>query len=510
MTGGKRFAAVVLLAFAATGAGTAAQSGHPRSSTFALQHVRVIDGTGGPAKSDQTILVDNGRIRTIGASSSAHLPADVETLDLAGRTVMPGLVGMHEHLFYQIEPPGSAEVGVNAQSTFAKLYLAAGVTTIRTAGTLDFNRDRRLKQRIDDGTEPGPNVHLTSPYLNAMTQEPDPEGIARLVEQYADAGATSFKAYTSLRATELKAAVGAAHKRGLRVTGHLCAVGFREAAAVGIDNIEHGLPFDTEFYSDKRADQCPDQNAVFDEIVRMDIGDSDIRQTIAALIRHGVAVTSTLAVLESYTGADSAVDARVRPLLSGRLVDAYDAAAAVRKDRNTRGARLFSAVLDKEMAFEHAFVAAGGKLLAGVDPTGWGGVVAGFGDQRELELLVDAGFTPEHAIQIATSNGASFLGERERGSIAPGMRADLVVVRGDPVRTMADIRHVEIVFKDGVAYDPAALIAAAQGSLGAFEVTWPMVTIAGLIPAFVVVRLRKRRARTNLHDTPRVNAPALQ
>jgi imidazolonepropionase-like amidohydrolase len=498
MTAPKRSLAVALITIVTGGGPTAAAPGLPRSPIFALEHVRVIDGNGGPAKSDQTILVDGGRIRAIAPSLTAQLPPNVERLDLTGRTVMPGLVGMHEHLFYQIERPGSAEVVVNAQSTFAQLYLAAGVTTIRTAGTVDFSRDRRLKQRIDDGAEPGPNIHLTSPYFNAMGIKPDPEAIARLADQFADAGATSFKAYTSLRAAELKALVGTAHKRGLRVTGHLCAVGFREAAALGIDNIEHGLPFDTEFYSDKRPDQCPAQNAVFAEVARMEIGDSEIRQTINMLVRRGVAVTSTLAVLESYTGAPSAIDARVRPLIAPRLVDTYDAAAAARKSRDARNARLFSAVVDKEMLFERAFVAAGGKLLAGVDPTGWGGVVAGFGDQLELELLVEAGFTPEQAIEIATSNGASFLDERERGSIAQGLRADLVVIHGDPVRAISDIRKVEMVFKDGVAYDPAALVAAVQGSLGAFDitqVTWPVVAIAGLMPALVVVRLRSRRVR---------------
>jgi imidazolonepropionase-like amidohydrolase len=498
MTTVKCSLAVALFAIVATAGRPMAGAGNPHSSNFALEHVRVIDGNGGPAKSDQTILVEGGRIRAIVPASAAKLPANVERLNLAGRTVIPGLVGMHEHLFYQIERPGSGELVVNAQSTFAKLYLAAGVTTIRTAGTVDFNGDRRLKQRIDEGTDPGPNVYLSSPYLGAMTAEPDPEGIARLVEQYADAGATSFKAYTSLRATELKAAVTAAHKRGLRVTGHLCAVGFRQAAALGIDNIEHGLPFDTELFSDKRDDQCPDQNAVFAEIARMDIGDSDIRQTIDSLVRHGVAVTSTLAVLESYTGTASAIDARVRPLIAPRLADTYDEAAAARKGPNARNARLFSAVLDKEMAFERAFVAAGGKLLAGVDPTGWGGVVAGFGDQRELELLVEAGFKPEQAIEIATANGASFLDDRDRGSIAQGLRADLVVVRGDPVRAIADIRNVETVFKDGVAYDPAALIAAAQGTLGAFDitqVTWPVVALAGVVLALLVVQFRRRRRR---------------
>jgi len=497
MTPMMRFIIVCLVA-GLTANRVAADAGrHPRTPTFAFTHVRVIDGTGAPAKDDQTVLIENRRIQAVGPSASVHLPPNTETIDLPGRTVVPGLVGMHEHLFYQLEPPGSEEWAIRAGSTFAKLYLAAGLTTIRTAGTIDFNADKWTKRWIDEGKEPGPKIHLTSHYLEAIGERPDADAMARLVEQFADAGATSFKAYTSLRSAELKAVIAVAHRRGLQVTGHLCAVGFREAAALGIDNVEHGLPFDTDLYSGKRPDECPNQNDVFAEVARLDMSEAQIVQAIAALIRHGVAVTSTLAVLESFTGSDAAFDPRVRPLLTSRLVDAYDAAAAVRKDPNTRSSRLFAGALRKEMLFERAFVASGGKLMAGADPTGWGGVVAGFGDQRELELLVEAGFAPEKAIQIATSNGANFLREGDVGTIAPGFQADLVVVHGNPARRMADMRDVEMVIKDGVAYDPTALIAEAQGRLGAFEMsqlmTWPVFAIACLIPAYAVLRLRKRR-----------------
>ena len=136
-------------------------------------------------------------------------------------------------------------------------------------------------------------------------------------------------------------------------------------------------------------------------------------------------------------------------MLTTRLRSVYERAADARRDRNAPGNRLFAAALHKEMAFERAFVGAGGKLLAGADPTGWGGVMAGFADQREVELLTEAGFAPEKAIQIATSNGARFLYERDLGTIAPGMRADLIVLDGDPVKNIADIRKVETVFKGG-------------------------------------------------------------
>ena len=226
----------------------------------------------------------------------------------------------------------------------------------------------------------------------------------------------------------------------------------------------------------------------------MDVGDVAVRETIRQLVTHGVAITSTLAVLESYTGRDEAFDSRVEPMLAPRLHDIYERAAQPRRDRNSRGSRLFAAVVRQEMAFERAFVAAGGRLLAGADPTGWGGAMAGFADQRELELLVDAGFTAEKAIEIATSNGARFLSENDRGTIAPGMRADLVAIDGDPVKRIADIRNVETVFKDGVAYDPARLIDGARGRVGEASFTsaltsWPGIAVLILLPVVAARRL---------------------
>jgi imidazolonepropionase-like amidohydrolase len=233
--------------------GSAAQFVRPMASVVALAHVRVVDGTGGPGKDDQTMIIEHGRISALGDARAVRVPPGASTLDLHGRTVIPGLVGMHDHLFYEVNSEGSTSV-VPAQRTFARLYLASGVTTIRTAGTVDLNADARIKRRIDAGQEAGPKIHLTGTYLGARTTAPDPDGIANQVAKDADQGATSFKAYTTLRASELKAAIGAAHDRGLTITGHLCAVGFREAAALGIDNVEHGIALDSELYREKRPD----------------------------------------------------------------------------------------------------------------------------------------------------------------------------------------------------------------------------------------------------------------
>jgi imidazolonepropionase-like amidohydrolase len=486
-------ASVLIAAAVAASRGAAAADGfvRPMGRIVALTHVTLIDGSGDRAKADQTIVLDGGRIAAIGDASGVRIPENAQTLDLRGRTVFPGLVGMHDHLFYTIEPGGDA-VTVLAQSTFAKLYLAAGVTTIRTAGTADFEGDARLKQRIDAGAEPGPKIHLSGPYLAAAGTTPNPGGIAGVVAAFADKGATSFKAYTTIRRSELKAAIDAAHARGLTVTGHLCAVGYREAAAMGIDNLEHGLAVDAEFVPRKQPDECPNQWDVFDSIIRRNTGDAEIQQLIETLVRRGVTITSTLSVFESYAVDESMIDPRTAPILSSRLLTTFQQARDRRKDPKLAARNWWSAVLRKEMAFERAFVRAGGRLLAGSDPTGWGAVLAGYGDQRGLELLVTAGFTPEQAIRIATSNGARFLNDETVGRIAEGRQADLVVVTGDVSRDISNVRNVELVFKDGAAYDPGALIAAATGTL---DVSQTETTLRWSIAAVLALLVGRRFTR---------------
>jgi imidazolonepropionase-like amidohydrolase len=468
---------------------------------IAMTHARVIDGTGRPARDDQTLIIRDGKIAAIGRSGAVEIPKGARVRDLTGRTVLPGLVGMHEHLFYQIERPGATPLIATAPGAFAKLYLAAGVTTIRTAGTADFDSDLRIRQQIEIGAQPGPEIDVTGPYVNAVGDRPSPETIVREVERAADLGATSLTANTTLRSSELKAAIGAAHKRGLRITGHLCAVGYREAAALGIDNIERGIIFDTDLYSGKQQDRCPNDRDLFADVVHMSVADAAIQRTIGDLVHHGVAITSTLAVIESYTGRDHVIDPRIPVLLSSRLREPYRAGLKRWSNPNDDRARSWAQLLRLEMEFERAFVAAGGRLMAGVDPTGWGGTIAGSGDQRELELLVEAGFTPEAAIRVATLNGAGFLHKHEIGTIDRAQQADVVFVRGDPSRHIGDVRNVEMVMKDGVGYDPAALTDSASGSIGEYDfrglLRWPTNAIMALlllVLAVLISRMGGRRA----------------
>jgi hypothetical protein len=302
-----------------------------------------------------------------------------------------------------------------------------------------------------------------APQLHALT---GPEDAARTVDYWADEGVTSFKAYMSITAEELKVAIEHAHARGLKVTGHLCVVGFREAAALGIDNLEHGIDTDTEFYPGRQPGICESREARMDLARNVDIDGAPVQDMIRDLVAHHVAITSTLAVIET--------DVPNRPPLqhlsrtqSALTPAAWSSFLEVRSRIAEKNDPLRLAEFKKEMAFERSFVKAGGLLIAGCDPTGYGGVVPGYGDQRGLELLVEAGFTPVEAIQIATLNGARFLGEDSTiGSIAAGKAADLVVLAGNPAQDINEIEKVETVYKDGVGYDPVKLTQSVQGSVG--------------------------------------------
>jgi imidazolonepropionase-like amidohydrolase len=443
----------------------------------ALTHVRVIDGTGAGARPDQTVMIFKGKISAVADAASVAVPSEAKVLDLHGYSLIPGLVGMHDHMFYPMGDVIFAEMGFS----FPRLYLAGGVTTIRTTGSLEPYADLEIKKKIDAGGMPGPKIHVTGPYLEGagswalqLHQLTGPEDATKTVNYWLDEGVDNFKAYMFITPAELAAAVTAAHKRGAKVTGHLCSIGFREAASLGIDNLEHGLVVDTEFFPSKKPGECPDEPKDAELISQLDIAAGAVHDMIVDLIQHHVAVTSTLPVFEmgSFAG---------RPTVQKRVLDALspDARTSLLANRLRssdvshlrqvygRDTSPWGPAFKKEMEFEYAFSKAGGLLLAGLDPTGMGGVIAGFGDQREVELLVEAGFTPVEAVHIATANGAQFLGELDRiGTIAVGKQADLVVIKGDPSQKIDDIENVETVFKDGIGYDSAKLIESVRGVVG--------------------------------------------
>jgi hypothetical protein len=385
---------------------------------------------------------------------------------------------MHNHLYYtdsiamqrsasgQVDEPGA--VIVEIPFTGPRLYLAAGVTTMRTTGSLEPYTDIKVKQRIDAGLMPGPKIDLTAPYLEGkptffaqMHELTGADDAKRMVDYWADEGMTSYKAYMNITRDELGTAIQEAHARHFKLTGHLCSVTWPEAIALGIDDFEHGPVFtDTEFVADKKVDVCPKGGSK--SWTSIEISGPQVQALIQDLVSHHVAVTSTLPVFE--------VSLPGRPKLQQRVLDAMSPEAMqsylISRGRVPMDSPLVP-LFKKEMDFEFAFAKAGGLLLGGPDPTGNGGALPGFADQREVELLVEAGFTPAEAIQIMTMNGATYLGQQEHiGSIAAGKQADLVLIKGDPSKKIDEIENVETVFKDGVGYDSQKLIENVRGQVG--------------------------------------------
>jgi imidazolonepropionase-like amidohydrolase len=427
---------------------------------IALTNARVIDGTGSPGRADQTVIIRGGTIEAVGDAGTVTAPPGARVIDLSGRTLVPGFVMLHEHLFGT--PDGSGYV--NTPETSARLYLAGGATTIRTGGSGSWREDAPLRQAIERGDTPGPDVDLTSPYLNLprlpiLEFSSGADRGVKLVSKWADRGATSFKAYEHLTRDELAGVIQEAHRRGLKVTGHLCAVTYSEAADLGIDSLEHGVWVASDFVKDKQPDECPGQTRVLEGLLQA--GWSSIQPLIAKLVARRVAITSTLTVFETFVAKREPAGELAKALMAPSALERYERRrAAIDADPQP----VWADLLRMEMKFEREFVKAGGLLAAGTDPTGSGGLVPGFSNQRAIELLVEAGFSVPEAIRIATLNGAKVLGREERiGTIAVGKQADLVVLRGNPEDRVSAIEQVETVFRKGVGYDPVKLIESTRG-----------------------------------------------
>jgi enamidase len=273
---------------------------------------------------------------------------------------------------------------------------------------------------------------------------------------------TSFKAYNRIDRRTLGAAIEAAHARGIKVTGHLCSITYREAADLGIDNLEHGFFAATDWVLDKEPDECP--QGARQSYLDLDLESSDFTDLVDHLVQQGVALTSTLTVVERGApgrdapplGAQRAMLPQLREQVMTRL-----------EQRANEPGGTGGELLAKYMAMEKAFYDAGGLLVVGTDPTGGGDVVPGYANQRAVQLLIEMGLTVEQAVEVATRNGAIYLEQLEDiGTVEVGKRADLVLMRGDPAVDPDAFRRMTLVFKDGVGYDSAKLFDSVKGWAG--------------------------------------------
>jgi len=442
---------------------------HDSTTTpLALTGVRIIDPATRTTQDNCTIVLQGGYVQDVGPSDKVRVPAGAKVLPLDSMSVVPGLVGMHEHLFY----PAKDVMYSSQIMSFPLLYLSRGVTTIRTGGSMHGYADLNMRDSIDAGAYPGPRILPTAPYVEGaaspfwqMKHLKDVKETVQHVNYWADQGVEGYKLYNYVSLDQVKAAVNTAHSRGKKVTAHLCSVTFRDAVLAGIDNLEHGIIVASDFLPSKQRDVCPPSGEIARKLITLDMRGPDVLSLIDLMVSRNVALTSTLAVLETFApGRPQRIDERVLATMLPEARAMYLAQRAAIEKRNDTTPLL---TLKKEMEFERVFVERGGLLMAGVDPTGYGGAIAGFGDLRNLELLVEAGFSPIEALRIHTHNAAKYLNVPCIGNLRIGARADLMVVRGDPVSDIRDINAVELVMKDGVAYDPQRLFEATVG-----EVAW--------------------------------------
>ena len=431
------------------------------NAVIAIENVTIIDGTGSVARTGQNMIIRDGRIEAIG--SDVNIPMGAERIDASGKTIIPGLIGMHNHTFYT-----TSQRRIQLDYTAPMLYLASGVTTIRTTGSYAPYSELELKEAINQGQRVGPKMFITGPYITGgegytyMTRLKDAEDAKRVVRYWAEEGVDWFKAYNMISREELQAAIEEAHAHGLKVTGHLCSVSFREAVALGIDNLEHGFFTNTDYDEDKPLDECPSDFR--ESLLDMEMDSDAVQATFTEMIDAGVGMTSTLAVYEMYVPNRPPLEQRVLDAMSGEVQQEYLQTRANIADQNSQ---MWKQLFAKSLEFEKAFVEAGGLLASGVDPTGYGGALPGYGDQRNFELLHEAGFETAEVVQIMSLNGARILGiDAETGSIEAGKIADLVLIDGDLNSDPALIRNVDLVFREGVGYDASALVRAVEGRVG--------------------------------------------
>jgi imidazolonepropionase-like amidohydrolase len=425
------------------------------TSKIALSNVMVIDGTGKPSKNSQTLLIQNGIIVTIGNVKDIQIADDFYEINLSGKTIIPGIIGMHNH----IRIPRSAML-----STAPKLYLAAGVTTIQTCGTGNPYEELAIAKSINRGAQPGPEIINSGPYFTGPNGKTNfirftnEETVRDTIKYWAGQGIKWLKVYRNTRPQDLKVIIDEAHKNNLKVTGHLCATTYSEAADLGIDAIEHGFIHNYDHATERETGVCSGNT---DFRTNLAVESEAVEQVQQKLITNDVALGSTLAIFEAQANVEA--DARDLEVMAPFHQEAYYQRKA-RKQQQGPAWYFKKEWLTKSMAYELQFFRKGGLLVAGLDP----GLhnMPGFGDQKNYELFIEAGFRPEEAVQVMSSNGAKLLERTDIGTLEKGKIANLIVLDGNLENNPKVIRNVQIVFKDGVGYDPKKLIHSVKGNVG--------------------------------------------
>jgi imidazolonepropionase-like amidohydrolase len=431
-------------------------AGGDTDPVIALVGGTVIDGTGAPPREGETVLIQGGRILEVGPD--VRVPPSAEVIDVAGMTVLPGLIDMHGHMY---------AMGSNQFDAYPALFLAGGVTTVFSPGDFDPEGMIALRSRIAAGEVVGPRILTAGPYFDG-----DPS-VVSWIEGVGSAEAAmakfdhwkdridAVKVYTSLTEEMLAELVAGADAAGLRVTGHLGgATATVTAIELGIDGLEHGLFAIAEIVDTSPNDPIADQYCALAEI---DLASSGVEAVIDAIVDGGVWVTPTIVTLQSIHPEFEPPSSDWGEYLTEGLRRALSERPSF---LDADGAGCLERALENQLDFVRRVHERGGLVVTGTDPVA-PAITPGYGLHAELANLVRAGFTPLAAITAATRDAAGALGlGSEIGTLEGGKEADLVIVEGDPATDIARMGNTVWVFADGVRHDPSALRESARGKIG--------------------------------------------
>lgn len=411
-----------------------------REETLAIVGGTLVDGTGAPALPDATVVISKGRIIAAGPRQKVKIPGGAKKVDARGKTILPGLWDMHAH-FEQVE--------------WGPIYLAAGATTVRDCGN-EFEFIKAVRDAIADGHGLGPRLLLagivdgTGPLALGVARVDTPEEAKMWVDRYHDAGFQQMKIYSSVKLEELKDVADEAHRLGMTVTGHVPeGLNAYQTIEAGQDQINH-----VQYVADiMRPLSAPDASRLdrMKADAEVDTNSAEAQKAVAFLVNHGTVVDPTLSIFEFETANSKKPPAsfepgvtKVAPELAQPLIDVGPPSPL---------SELFQRSFDKDLQIVAALHRAGVPIVAGTDQT-----VPGYSLYREIELYVQAGFTPMEAIQAATIVPARVMGlDKELGTIEIGKQADLIILNANPLESIHNIRTVEYVITGGTMYHCAEL-----------------------------------------------------
>ncbi len=410
------------------------------AETLALVGENLIDGTGNPTVQDAAIVIKKGRIIAVGPKTKVKIPKHATVIDETGKTILPGLWDMHAH-FEQVE--------------WGPIYLAAGVTTVRDCGN-EFEFIKAARDAVAQGRGLGPRLLLAgivdgSSKMAVGVQRVDTVEQAKMwTDKYHDADFQQMKIYSSVKLEEVKAVADEAHRLGMTVTGHVPeGLTTYQVVEAGQDQINH-----IQYIANMMHDPLPPDAKRADRaaaIANIDLNSPQAQKAIAFLKAHHTVVDPTIALMEFFTASTAKLPSSFEPGVAKLPIEL----AAQLTDVGPPGpnAAVGEKSFQKFVEIVGALHKAGIPIVAGTDQT-----VPGYSLHREIELYVQAGFTPMEAIQAATIVPARVMGvDKEVGTVEAGKRADLVVIHGDPLQDIHNTRNVEYVITNGTMYNSAEL-----------------------------------------------------